>query len=186
MNAALVGRHGVDFVEDHRAGARQHLPARFRSQQHIERFRRGHQDMRRPAAHLVAFGGRRVAGAHPGADLHLDMAQLAQFLGDSGQRRFEIAVNVVGQRLERRDIDHLHRVGQGASHALAHQIVDGGEEGGQGLARAGRGGDQRVPPGLDPRPGIGLGRRGRAESSGEPARHGGVEQPGMIGRPVGK
>ena len=73
MGAALVRRDGMDFVDDDRAGARQHGAPGFRAEQNVERLRRRHQDMRRAPAHLVALGRRRVAGAHPGADF--DVAQ---------------------------------------------------------------------------------------------------------------
>ena len=64
----LFGRDGVDLVDDHGARGRQHLAAGLRAEQDVERFRRRDDDVRRPAAHALAFARRRVAGAHPGAD----------------------------------------------------------------------------------------------------------------------
>ena len=69
MRAALVRRQRVDLVDDHRPRRRQHLPAGFGTEQNVERFRRRHDDMRRPPTRAVAFGLRSVAGSHPGADI---------------------------------------------------------------------------------------------------------------------
>ena len=74
MGAALVRRHGMDLVDDHAAGGRQHLAAGVRAQKDVEGFRRGHQDMGRPAAHARPLARRGVAGAHPGPDLHIRQA----------------------------------------------------------------------------------------------------------------
>ena len=169
MGAAFVRRDGMDFVDDDRAGARQHGAPGFRAEQDVERLRRRHKDMRRAPAHLVALGRRRVAGAHPGADFDVRKPALTQPLADARQRRLEIAVDVVRQRLERRDIDNLGRVGQAAIEALPHEVVDCGEKGRKRLARSGRGGDEGMAPGLDRGPRLGLGRGRRGEAVGEPS-----------------
>ncbi len=183
--AALARRDGVDLVHDHRAGRRQHGTAGGGAKQDVERFRRGDEDMRRPAAHAVALGRRGVAGAHPGADLHVGQAARLQLRPDAGQRRFQVALDVVGQRLQRRDVEHLGGVGERPLHALADQRVDRREEGGQGLAGAGGGGNQGVPAGLDGRPGLSLRRGGRGEAAGEPGCDGRVKQPEGIHGPRG-
>ena len=89
---------------------------------------------------------------------------------DAGQRRLEIAVDVVRERLERRDVDDLGLVGQPALEALPHQVVDRRQKRGERLARAGRRGDEGMAAGLDRRPSLGLGGRRRGETVGEPAR----------------
>ena len=82
------------------------------------------------------------------------------------QRRFQVALDVVGQCLQRRHVDDLHGIGQRAADGLAHQAVDGCEEGGQCLAGSGGRRDQGVAPGLDRGPRRTLrGRRSR-ESGG--------------------
>ena len=176
MAAALVGRDGMDLVDDHGAGGRQHLAARLGAEKDVERFRRGDDDVRRPAAHALAFAGRRVAGAHPRPDIDVGQSAAAQLLADAGQRRFEIALDVVGERLERRDVDDLCLVRKLAGDALPHQIVDRRHEGGEGLAGAGRRGDQRMAAGLDQRPGIGLRRRRGGEAGLEPGGDGRMKQ----------
>ena len=69
-------------------------------------------------------------------------------------------MDVDGQGLQRAQVHHL----SGALDRLAGLVgvvegVDGGEESGEGLARAGGSADQRVPAGDDrrPAPGLGLG-----------------------------
>ena len=159
------------------ARAGQHRAAGGRAQQHVQRFGRGHQDVRRLLAQQVAFGLRRVAGAHGGADRHVGQAELFQLGADACQRRFQVDVDVVRQRLQRRHVDHAGGVGQHAAvrHAFAHQRVDRGEEGGQRLARAGRRGDQGVPAGADRRPRGRLRRGGRGKRAAKPGGDGRME-----------
>ena len=88
--------------------------AGFGAEQDVERFRRGDDDVRRAAAHALALGRRRVAGAHPGADFDVGQPLRAQGLADAGERRLQIALDVVGQRLQRRDVDDLRFVGERA------------------------------------------------------------------------
>ena len=84
------------------------------------------------------------------------------------QRRLEVLADVVGERLERRDVDHQRPLGQRALGGAPDQAVQAEREGGQGLARPGRRGDQHVAAGPDQRPALDL-RLGRlAVTGGEP------------------
>ena len=181
--AALVVGQGVDLVHDHAAHRAQHRPARGRTEQHVQRFGRGHQNMRRLAAQPGALGLRRVASAHHRADLHFRQTQLGQRRADPGQRRLQVQGDVVGQRLQRRNVDHPGLVRQcpAVGQPLAHQRVDRGQEGGQGLARAGRRGHQGVAAGHDRRPRRDLGGSGARKGAVEPAGHGGMEGGGGHG-----
>ena len=114
MGAALVRRDGVDLVHDHRAGARQHRAPGLRAEQHVKRFRRRHQNVRRAAAHPLALGDGRVSRSDPGADLDIGKPAPAELLPDAGQRRLEILMDVVRQRLERRHVDDLRRIARAA------------------------------------------------------------------------
>jgi len=176
MGATLVGGDRVDLVDDHRAGRRQHRTARLRAEQDVERLGRRHHDVRRPAAHAVALAGRGVARAHPGADVHLRQTLRLEALADAGKRRFQVALDVVRQRLERRDVDDLGFVLEAAVEALPHQAIDGGEKGRQRLARPGRGGNQHVPAGLEGRPRLCLCRRGRGKAALKPGGNGRMKQ----------
>ena len=107
VRAALIVRHGVDLVDDHRAHVLQHLARPACGEQNVQRFRRGHQNVRMLARHMLALGLRRIAGAERGADGRELHEPLHRELRNLGQRNFEILVNVVAQRLERRDIEDL-------------------------------------------------------------------------------
>ena len=147
-----------------------------RAKQNVERFRRRHQDVRRAAAHPLALGGGRVARSDPGADFDIGKPAPAELLSDAGQRRLEVAMDVVRQRLERRDVDDLRRIGERRLETLPHQVVDRRQKGRERLARSGRRGDEGVAAGLDRRPGFGLRGRRRGEALGEPVRDRRVEQ----------
>ncbi len=103
--AALARRDGVDLVDDDGAHGRQHRSPRDRAEQDVQRFGRRHQDVRRLPQALAPLGGRRVAGAHGGADLDVGQAERAQLGADAGERRLEVGADVVRERLQRRDVD---------------------------------------------------------------------------------
>ena len=169
VHAALAAGHGVDLVDDHGARRGQHGAPGGGAEQDVQRLRGGDDDVRRLAAHARALVLRGVAGAHEGADLDLRQAQGGELLADAGERGLEVAVDVVGERLQRGDVDHAGLIGQavGGKPAL-DQRIDHGEEGGERLARTGRGGDEHVALRGDRRPRRRLrGRRGR-EGAAEP------------------
>ena len=175
--AAFAGGDGVDFIDDHGARGTEHLPARIGAEQHVERFRGGDQNVRRRLAHRRALFLRGVASAHGRCDLQFGQAQQAQLFGDPGQRVLQVDADVVGQRLERRDVDHQGFVRQafGLLQATVHQVVDHGEKRGEGLAGARGGGDQGRATLANQRPRPGLGGGHRREGLAEPGADGGVE-----------
>jgi len=89
-------------------------------------------------------------------------------LQDLAQRHFQVLLNVVAQRLERRNVEDFGAVLQVAGNRLAHQAVNAGEECGERLARAGGGGDQRGAASKNVRPALFLRLGRRAEPSYEP------------------
>ena len=175
MAAALARDHRVNFVHDDRARRGQHRAPGFRTQQHVQRLRCRHQDVRRRLAQACALGLRRIAGAHRGADIDVRQSLACEFGGDACQRRLEVDVDVVGQRLQGRDVDDLGRIGQAVRKPFAHQRIDGRQERGERLARTGRCGDQGVAARCNRRPGLRLclGRAGKGAR--EPCTHGGME-----------
>jgi hypothetical protein len=78
-------------------------------------------------------------------------------------------VDVGAQRLERRDVDDADLVGQRTAKPFLHQVIDRRQECRERLARAGRRGDERVPPLANGRPPAQLRRRGIAQRFGKPA-----------------
>ncbi|SAK95147.1 hypothetical protein AWB82_06876 [Caballeronia glebae] len=166
VRAALGPRDRMDFVDDHRSRGREHRAAGIGRQQHVERFRRRHEDMRRTLSDRVALLLGRVAGAHGRANLGRGHAGFAQSPRNARERFLQIHVDVVGQRLQRRDVHDACLVRQrpAAREPVTHQFVDGREKRGERLARARRRGDECRAARVHERPRARLrgGRRGKA------------------------
>ena len=96
VRAALRLGDRVDLVDDHRLDPGEDL-AHLRGDHQVQRLGRGDQDVRRRAAHRLALLLRGVARPQPDRDLGADPLQ----------RRPEVALDVVGEGLERRDVDDL-------------------------------------------------------------------------------
>ena len=83
----------------------------LRREQDVERFRRRDQDVRRDAQHPRARRRLGVAGPDGHADLGKRLARAASNRSrELGERLLEVAVDVVAERLERRDVEDLHGV----------------------------------------------------------------------------
>src|SRR3974390_3863278 len=105
--------------------------------------------MRRSAAHALAFSRGRIAGAHPGAELDARQTAPSEFPLDPSQRRLQVAVDVVGQCLEGRDVDHLGRISESAFYTLTNQFVDRRKKCSKRFARTRRRCDQGMTAGFD-------------------------------------
>ena len=101
MRTTLVAEHGVDLVDDDRGDTAQHLTTVDTGQQQVQRLRRGHQDMRRLAQHLLPLSLRRITRAHCDANACRMRPLQKQLILDTGQRHLQIALNIVTERLER-------------------------------------------------------------------------------------
>ena len=171
VRTAPVADHGMDLIHNQRAHRRQHIPAGLRSQQQIERLRRGHENVRRFFGNGLPLRRRRVAGAdfRP----HFNVAPFARSHGgpNARQRFLQILVNVVAESFERRDINHARLVPQLSSQPFAKQLVERREECRQGFARTGRRGDQGVRARLNRRPAAFLWFGRRSEFPLEPPRY---------------
>jgi hypothetical protein len=143
--AALAAGDGVDLVDDHGAHGGQHGAAAVRSQQHVQRLRRRHQDVRRALRmalrSAVVVSPVRTAVRMPCGGM--PMAASWPPMPSSGA--LQVDADVVRQRLQGRDVQHLGFVRQRRRPRSRAPGVDRGQEGGQGLAGAGRRGDQRAP-----------------------------------------
>ena len=161
VSAALCLRHRVDLIDDDPLHTGEELPC-LRGQHEVEGLGRRDQDVGRCAQHHAPLPLRRVAGAHRHAHVGADAAQ----------RRLEVALDVVAERLERRDVDETRRpLAWTGRRRLGDEAVERPQEGGERLARARRRGDERVSPRGDRRPGLRLGRRRLGEGTREPLAH---------------
>ena len=160
VRAALGLRDGVDLVDDHGLGAGEDLP-HLAGEHQVQRLGRGDEDVRRVLGHVPPVLLRGVAGAD--ADAHLG--------ADPAQRRAQVLLDVVGQRLQRRDVHEPGALRGG----LGDQPVQAPQERGQRLARAGGRGDQRVLARRDRGPGQRLGGRRLRERPREPVSDLGCE-----------
>ncbi len=153
VRAALGRGDGVHLVEDQRADRAQHL-ARLRGEDEVERLGGRDQDVGRVPLHRGALALRRVAGADADPEVGLQ----------ARERPAQVALDVVVERLQRRDVEQPHACRGG----LGAEAVDPVEEGGEGLARARRRLDQRVAAGGDRRPAQRLRGRRPGECAAEP------------------
>ena len=99
MGAALRAGDRVHLVEDQRVDAAQQL-ACARGEQQEERLGRGDQDVRRLAEHRRALLLRGVARADGDAELR----------PEAGERAAQVPLDVVVERLERRDVEQAEAV----------------------------------------------------------------------------
>ena len=163
VRAALGRRDGVHLVDDHGLDAGEDLP-RARGEHQVEALGRRDEDVGRRAQHAPALLRRRVARAHGDARSRQVDARRGSGRADARERRAQVALDVVVERLERRDVEHAQALAR-----LGHEAVEEPEEGGERLARARRRADEHVLARRDRRPAQRLRRRRRAERALEPA-----------------
>jgi len=130
VHAPLVVGDGVNFVDDHGFDIAQDGAALFGSEQDVERFGRGHQNVRRTPEHQAAVFHQRIAGADGGADLGHEQAAVAGHLENFSEGDFEILLDVVAESFERGDVEDFGAVVEFSGEGLADQAIDAGEEGG--------------------------------------------------------
>ena len=115
VGAALGARQGVDLVDDDPLDAAQRL-ARRGGQQQVERLGRGDQDVRRALAEARAArrpACRRCACRRGPRGVGSPSAWAASAM--PCQRRAQVAVDVVDERLERRDVEDAQRARSGSA-----------------------------------------------------------------------
>ena len=150
----LVRHDRVNLIHDHRPHRAQNLARAPRRQHQVQRLRRRDQNLRRPLDNLLALGRCRIARAQPYPNLRNRDVPLRSQLLNLAQRLLQVALNVVRQRLQRRDIQNPHLIRQLAAlvNALADQLIDPGQKRRQRLARPGRSRNQTVLPRPNRRP----------------------------------
>ena len=176
MGAALGAGDGVNLVDDDGVDAAQRL-AGLGGQQEEQRLRRGDEHVGRLARELAALVGGGVTGADGDADVGRFEAEPLGGLPDAGERSAEVALDVDGEGLERGDVEDATPVERVVGRRTGGDPVEGPEEGGQRLARAGGGDDEGVLPGGGRSPGALLGGGGSLERALEPRPRRRREQP---------
>ncbi len=151
--AALRGHQRVQLVEDHALERAEQIRRVGGGEQQRHLLRRGQQNLRRIATLALALRGRRVAGAGLDADRQPHL----------GNRRFQIARDIDGKRLERRDVervqaavaadaaagrDELSPCAAACGNDRRAQLHQARQKSGQRLAAAGRRDQQHRAPGL--------------------------------------
>ncbi len=170
MCAALVIGDGVDFVNDNGFNIAQNRTTSLSGQQNVERLRRGDQNVRWPLQHGPPFVHERVAGADRCANLRHQQSTVARHLQNLAQRPFEILLDIVAQRFQRRHIQNFGAVFEMTGQCFAHQSINAGQKRGESFARAGRGRNERRAPGEDVRPSLFLRLGRRTKLSDKPLR----------------
>ena len=166
--------HRVDLVDDDVLDATEDLAGLAREEE-VQALGGRDEDVRGVAGDLAAVLGRGVAGAAGDGDAWCRVAEPLRREADSGQRGAQVAFDVVGQRLERGDVEDPDVTGLAALRRRARiprEAVDGVEERGQGLATPRGRVDERVLAARDGGPTLGLGLGRRLETRLEPGPHG--------------
>ena len=160
----LAAGHGMDLVDDHRLGGPEHV-AGLRGEHQVQRLRSGDEDVRRSAQHGRALALRGVAGANGDA----------QVGSHAPQGSAQVALDVIGQGLERRYVDQADSRPGILRARLAAEAVERPQERGQRLPGPGWRRDEDVLAAGDGRPRLGLGGGGGLEGGGEPVPDAGTE-----------
>ena len=167
----------MDLVDDDVLDPGEDLAGRA-GQHQVERLGGRDQDVGRVAGDLPPVVGGRVAGPARDRDVRRRLAEPLRREGDAGQRRAQVPFDVVGQGLERRDVedaDGAGRLAGGCRARMGREAVQRPEEGRERLAAAGRGVDERVVAARDRLPAAGLRVGRRLEAGPEPVTDGGRE-----------
>ena len=167
MDTSLRPGDRMYLIDDHPAHSSQYR-ADGGSEHQIQRFRRCDQDVRRVTLHPASLFLRGVTRAQERVELWERVSTEA--LGgvtDPGEWRPKIAVYVVSQGLEWRDIEDATAL-RPFRHGLCEKAVQGPEKSGESLPRACRGVDQGVIPLSNRRPPLLLGPGRGGERSLKP------------------
>jgi hypothetical protein len=104
VGATLVAAEGVDFVDDDAAKGVEHVAGARAGEEQIERLGGGDEDMRRVLEHLGAGGRGGVAGADGNAQGGQGVALLAGGGADAVEWDAQVALDVVVEGFERREV----------------------------------------------------------------------------------
>ena len=146
VGPALGARDGVDLIDDDVLHAAQALACGTGEHQ-VERFGGRDEDVGRVAGDLPAVVGRRVAGPAGDRDVRHGFTETLCGQGDPGERRPEVPLDVVGQGLERRDVEHADETGRLARRhraRMGRQTIERPKERREGFPATGGCVDERM------------------------------------------
>ncbi len=173
VDSALGVHDGVDLVQDHGPQPAQEAAAGLGGEEDVEALRCRDQHLGRMAEHPAALRLGGVAGAAEDAHRLGRGSGRGEARLQLGEGLQEVAADIVAEGAERRDVEHPHLT---PVPLPGEQPVQGPQEGGQGLAGSGGGGDQDVLARGDVGPRGGLDGGGRAQAGLEPGPGGGAEE----------
>ena len=162
VRPALGRRDRVHLVDDHGLDAGQDLP-RARREHQVEALRRRDEDVGRRAQHAPALL-LRVSPVRTATRRRRQLTPGPRPSRGCRERYAQVALDVVVERLERRDVEHPQTLAR-----LGHDAVEEPQERRERLARACRRAQQRVLARRDRRPAQRLRRRRRPERAVEPS-----------------
>ncbi len=178
VRAALRAGDRVHLVDDDLLDATEDLAGLAREQE-VQALRGRDEDVGRVADEVASLVRGRVAGPAGDRDPGRLEPEALRFERDAREWRAEVALDVVGQGLERGDVERADRSLDATllrRARLVDQPVEAPQERGERLARPRGRMDQRVPALADRRPARRLGRRRRLERRLEPGPHRGPER----------
>ena len=152
MSAASVIHHSMYLVQNERSGRAQYAPARFGSEQEIQRFRRGHENVRRFFDQRPALRGSCIASANFCAHIDVVAFGFTQQCANSSERFLQVFPDIVAQGFEGRDVNDLRFIGQINLRAFSEQHIQRSKKRSQRFTGTGRRRNQHVPAGLNRRP----------------------------------
>ena len=158
----------MDLIDDHRANRREHASATDRREHYVQRFRRGDEYVRRLADHSRTRRRRCITRADCDANLGELLPGFCEAFLQLRQWPLEIALDVVVQRFQRRDVKDVNRVRERRREPIDDEVVQLPEERGERLACAGRRENERVRATRNRRPPLPLWRARAAEGFVKP------------------
>src|SRR5689334_4496505 len=97
----------MNLIENESSRSFQHATPAIAREQNVERLRRSDDDVWRALRHCSSFGSRCVAGANESANVDFRQPERFQLLLNSLERNLEIALHVVAECFQRRDVDDV-------------------------------------------------------------------------------
>jgi hypothetical protein len=149
MGAALARGHGMNLIENDRLEIAQQRSAPLRSEQDVQRLGRRDQHLGGVTRHSLPLPRWGVAAPGEHADRLGRMPGVGKDPLEIAERTQEIALDVVVQSPQRRDIEYPHPA---ARPGAGQELVQRPEEGRKRLAAAGGRGDQDMITDRNPRP----------------------------------